>query len=190
VDVAGVVLAAGSGSRMGTPKGLLRTPDGTPWVARAVAALAAAGCRPVIVVTGAESERVRALVPPPAQALVAEAWREGMGASLRCGLSAVRDGAPGAGAVVVTLVDTPGITPAAVSRLVALAGPAALARAAYEGVPGHPVLLGREHWAGVIAAATGDAGARGYLTGRPDVTLVEAADVASGADYDTPDQLP
>ena len=50
-------------------------------------------------------------------------------------------------------------------------------------MPGHPVLLGRDHWAGVAATATGDAGARDYLRGR-DVTLVECGDLATGRDVD------
>jgi nicotine blue oxidoreductase len=51
------------------------------------------------------------------------------------------------------------------------------------------VLLGRAHWAGVRAAAVGDAGARGYLAGRADVTLVECGDLAGPDDVDTPEQL-
>jgi nicotine blue oxidoreductase len=51
------------------------------------------------------------------------------------------------------------------------------------------VLLGRAHWAGVRAAAVGDAGARGYLAGRTDVRLVECADLAAPDDVDTPDEL-
>jgi CTP:molybdopterin cytidylyltransferase MocA len=63
--------------------------------------------------------------------------------------------------------------------------PAAVARAAYDGVPGHPVLLGRDHWAGVLASAAGDRGARDYLATRP-VVLVECGDLATGRDQDTP----
>ena len=64
-----------------------------------------------------------------------------------------------------------------------------LARAAYGGRPGHPVLLGRAHWPGVRDAAVGDAGARGYLAGRADVVLVECGDLADPDDVDTPEQL-
>ncbi len=185
---AGILLAAGSGSRMGIPKGLLRTADGTSWVSRAVAALAVGGCAPIFVVTGARSEHVQALVPTLAEIVVATDWSEGMGASLRAGLRSAQDRAPDATAVIVTLVDTPGVTPEAVARLQRQAGPSVLARAAYHGRPGHPVLIGRDHWAGVIAVAVGDAGARHYLAGR-DVVLVESADIASGEDIDTPEGL-
>jgi nicotine blue oxidoreductase len=198
-SVAGIVLAAGAGRRMGTPKGLLRTADGTAWVARAVTVLDGGGCAPIVVVTGAEAERVKALVPEPGETVTALDWDEGMGASLRAGLRAVTERAPAATAVIITLVDTPGVTAPTVARLYRLAGTGGtqvLARAGYNGVPGHPVLIGRDHWAGVIEAATGDAGARRYLADRAadraadrTVVLVESADVGSGADLDTPEDL-
>jgi CTP:molybdopterin cytidylyltransferase MocA len=176
---------------MGTPKGLLRTPNGTAWATRAVAALAAGGCAPILVVTGAQAEHVQALVPTLARIVVAADWQEGMGASLRAGLKALAERAPASTAVVITLVDTPGVTPETVARLVKLAGsvgPGVLARAGYDDVPGHPVLIGREHWDGVRAVASGDTGARRYLADH-DVVLVESADVGSGEDIDTPDGL-
>ena len=106
--VAGILLAAGAGTRMGTPKGLLRTPNGTAWVTRAVAALAAGGCAPILVVIGAQAEHVQALVPKLAQTVVAVDWQEGMGASLRAGLQALTERAPASVAVVITLVDSQG----------------------------------------------------------------------------------
>ena len=82
--------------------------------------------------------------------------------------------------------DVPGLTAAAVARLVALASPDALARAGYGGTPGHPVLIGREHRDRVLATLTGDSGAREYLR-RHAVRAVECGDVADGRDVDTPD---
>ncbi|MET9415377.1 nucleotidyltransferase family protein, partial [Streptomyces klenkii] len=67
---------------------------------------------------------------------------------------------------------------------------AGLAAASYGGERGHPVLLAREHWAGVARAADGDRGARAYLRAHADaVTLVECADVADPRDVDVPDDL-
>jgi CTP:molybdopterin cytidylyltransferase MocA len=186
--VAGILLAAGAGTRMGIAKGLLRTRDGTPWVSRAIAALAAGGCVPIFAVTGAQAERVQALVPGRAEIVVAPDWSEGMSASLRTGLRSVQRRAPTAAAVIITLVDTPGVTPETVARLKHLAAPGVLARAGYDGVPGHPVMIGRDHWAAVIASVTGDSGARGYLAER-EVVLVESADIGSGEDIDTPEGL-
>ncbi|WP_088318253.1 NTP transferase domain-containing protein [Kineosporia sp. R_H_3] len=188
-DVVGLLLAAGAGRRMGTPKGLLRDPDGTPWVARSARALLDGGCDRVLVVTGASAAEVAALAAAPGVRTVeAPDWAEGMGASLRAGLAAL-SADDGPAAAVVGLVDTPGVTAEVVARLVAVAGahgPATLARAAFDGAAGHPVVLGREHWDGVRATAAGDAGARGYLRGRTDVLLVECGDVGHGDDVDTP----
>lgn len=178
--VAGLVLAAGAGRRFGRPKALV-----PGWLADRVGALLDGGCAPVLLVLGAAADRAAALVPDGARVVVAEDWAEGMGASLRAGLAAAGSLDPAPDAVLVALVDTPGLTSAAVRRLVACGSPSALAQATYSGRPGHPVLLGRDHWAGVAAVARGDRGARDYLAGRG-VGRVECGDVADGADLDHP----
>lgn len=170
---------------MGRPKALVEV-DGEPLVLRALRALIDGGLAPVVVVLGARAADVRAVLPRGVDALEAPDWADGMGSSLRAGLAAL-DGR--AEAAVVHLVDLPGVPAAAVARLAAVAGPDVLARAAYGGRPGHPVLLGRAHWPAVRAAAVGDAGARGYLAGRTDVRMVECGDLAVPDDVDTPEQL-
>jgi CTP:molybdopterin cytidylyltransferase MocA len=170
---------------MGRPKALVEV-DGEPLVRRALRALTDGGLAPVVVVLGARAAEVRAVLPDGVNAVEAPDWADGMGASLRAGLAALNGRAE---AAVVHLVDLPGVPATAVARLAAAAGPAVLARAAYGGRPGHPVLLGRAHWAAVGAAAVGDAGARGYLAGRTDVALVECGDLAVADDVDTPEQL-
>ena len=188
MEVGALLLAAGAGRRLGGPKALRRDDDGVAWVTRSARVLAAGGCHPVLVVVGAGGEEAAALVPPSARVVRAADWAEGMGASLRAGLGALA--APelaAVGAVLVGLVDTPGVTAPVVARLVARArsgGPSALARAGYAGVPGHPVVLGRDHWAGVADGAHGDAGARAYLAMRS-VDVVECGDVGDGRDVDT-----
>jgi nicotine blue oxidoreductase len=173
---------------MGRPKALVEL-DGEPLVQRALRVLRAGGCAPLVVVLGAEADRVRALLPDDVVAVVESGWAEGMGASLRAGLAALTRLEAPPDAALVHLVDLPGVTAAAVARLVGLSAPDVLARAGYDGSPAHPVLIGRTHWPAVTASATGDAGARGYLAGNPAVELVECADVADPADVDTPDQL-
>jgi CTP:molybdopterin cytidylyltransferase MocA len=171
---------------MGGPKALVDL-DGEPLLLRALAALTGGGCAPVVVVLGAAATAAARLVPDGVRTVVAEGWEEGMGASLRAGIAAL--GATDADSAVVHLVDLPGVGAAAVERLVGVAGPDALVRAAYDGRPGHPVLLGRTHWAGVAAVATGDAGAREYLAGNRELALIECGDVASPGDIDTPEAL-
>lgn len=185
---AGLLLAAGAGRRMGGPKALVEI-DGVPLVRRALDVLRAGGCGPLLVVLGAAADEVRAVLPPDATGVEALDWAEGMGASLRAGLAAL-EADTHVDVALVQLVDLPGVTAAAVRRLAAAAdGAATLARAAYAGRPGHPVLLGREHWAAVRAGAIGDAGARAYLAGNAAVRLVECGDVAQPDDVDTPEQL-
>lgn len=181
--VAGLLLAAGGGRRYGRPKALVAV-GGRLLVERGAAVLRAAGCRPVIVVLGAVADEVRSRADLTGAMLVDNpGWAAGMGSSLRAGLAAAAG--TGCVAVVVTLVDMPGVTAEAVARVAAHAGPGSLATASYADRRGHPVLLGREHWAGVSALAEGDVGARPYLATHH-VIEVPCADVADPTDIDTP----
>jgi CTP:molybdopterin cytidylyltransferase MocA len=185
VTVAGLLLAAGAGRRYGMPKALVRH-RGQLFVEHAADVLHDGGCSPVVVVLGALADDVRSTAALSGSSLVDNPdWASGMGSSLRVGLSALGGDVS---AVVVLPVDTPGVTATAVRRFVAMASPSALARATYDGVPGHPVLIGRERWAAVAELADGDAGARPYLA-RHDVTTVPCEDIASGADVDRPEDL-
>ncbi|TDO69713.1 nicotine blue oxidoreductase [Kribbella sp. VKM Ac-2571] len=187
MKIAGLVLAAGAGRRMGTPKALIRDADGVTWVVRTSRLLTEAGCSPVVVVVGASADQARAeLSDEPVEVVEATDWDEGMGASLRAGLRSTNTSS---NAVLVATVDVPGLTAAAVRRVADRGGKDALVRATYRGVPGHPVLIGRAHWDGVIASARGDEGARGYLR-EHEVALVECADVGDGEDVDTRGELP
>lgn len=185
--VAGLVLAAGSGSRFGTPKALVEL-DGERLVDRAVRVLDEGGCSPVVVVAGA----VELDVPGVAVAANPD-WETGMGSSLRAGLIELSGSAAAdeADAVVVALVDQPGIPSAIVARLIAShADGATVAVATYGGERRNPVLLGRSTWADVMRFAEGDAGARAYLAANPDeVTLVPCDDLGAPDDIDTPEDL-
>ncbi|HSU00059.1 MAG TPA: nucleotidyltransferase family protein [Geodermatophilus sp.] len=182
--VAGLVLAAGGGRRYGMPKALVEY-EGSLLVERAVRT-ARAVCDPVLVVLGAQAVDVwRTADLEGATVLANRDWETGMASSLRTGLDGLR-GWPGrVDAALVTLVDMPGMTPEALRVVAAHAAPDALATATYDGVRGHPVLLGREHWAGVAATATGDEGARRYLAGRA-VTEVDCTGLADPTDLDVP----
>lgn len=179
--VRGLLLAAGAGRRMGGPKALVRDPDGTSWLVRAVTALVDGGCDGVTVVLGAAADEARALVPHGTDVVVADDWDDGMGASLRAGLGALGRAVD---AALVSLVDLPDVGADVVARVLAAgAGPGVLARAAYDGRPGHPVLLGRDHWDAIAASASGDRGARDYLAAH-EVALVPCGDLATGRDVD------
>ena len=196
MSVTGVLLAAGAGRRMGTPKALLRDERGVPYLDRAIGTLLDGGCASVTVVLGAAAGEARELlardgwVGDPAVTVVEAAdWATGMGASLRTGLDALAAD-PGTGVALVSLVDLPDVGPEVVARLCGVAaGPSTLARATYHGRPGHPVLLGRDHWAGAAGTATGDKGARDYLATHG-AREVECGDLATGRDVDHPSDLP
>jgi len=196
--VAGVLLAAGEGSRFGRPKALVEL-DGQTLAARGVTVLRTGGADPILVVIGAAQVNLDGI-----HTVYNEQWRTGMGSSLRAALRALTDaeraeGAEGAqdrpaatlpvdvGAVVVALADQPLVGTDAVARLIAAyRGGASVAVAGYHGKPRNPVLLAREHWPEVIATATGDQGARAFLRARPElVTLVECGDTGSPDDIDT-----
>ena len=195
MSVAGVLLAAGEGSRFGRPKALVEF-DGLTLAQRGVDLLRAGGADPILVVTGAVPVQLSGTHP-----VDNPDWRTGMGSSLRAALQALAGGpdepdesaqlGENVGAVVVALADQPLVGAEAVTRLIAAyrAG-AAVAVAAYDGRPRNPVLLARQHWPEVIALASGDQGARAFLRARPDlVTLVECADTGRPDDIDTPADL-
>jgi nicotine blue oxidoreductase len=211
---------------MGGPKALVRRHPGDPTlVERAITLLHAGGCAGITVVVGAAAEEVTAIVTAlgrDVDVVTCPDWHEGMGASLRAGLTALtrstHEGEGCVDAVLVTLVDLPDLTPEVVARVLdtpghvdnahsphpdpdehavdlhQTSGPtipelrATLRRAAYDGVPGHPALIGRDHWEGVIATAVGDHGARHYYRAHAH-ELVECGDLATGRDADTPDEL-
>ncbi|MEU7134287.1 nucleotidyltransferase family protein [Streptomyces sp. NPDC046261] len=191
--VAGLLLAAGGGRRLGgRPKALLECGDGGLLVERVMREMHEGGCASVHVVLGAEAARVRErLGPLPGATVLVDnpRWAEGMGSSLRAGLASLA--ATEASAALVMLVDQPRIGARAVARVLAARREGAeLVAAAYGGERGHPVVFGREHWAGVARAATGDRGARAYLRQHAGaVVLVECSDVAAPDDIDTPEAL-
>lgn len=179
---AGVLLAAGAGSRYGMPKALAEKGD---WMNRAVAALADGGCEEVIVVLGAAGADTVEL-PARVRAVHAADWADGLSASLRAGLRAAD-----AAHAVVHLVDTPDVGADVVARVLAAArsAPSGLARAVYAGRPGHPVVIARRHWPELVTGLSGDVGAGPFLRARGDVVTVECGDLAGGADIDERPEL-
>jgi CTP:molybdopterin cytidylyltransferase MocA len=180
--IAGILLAAGDGSRLGRPKATVEL-AGSTLAERGVALLRDGGTDPVIVVTGAVPVELPGVV-----SVHNPDWMTGMGSSLATGLRAVEGGAA---AAVIALADQPLIGAEAVRRLIAAhENGATVAVAAYDGKPRNPVLIDRVHWPAVLELATGDAGASPFPWVCPHpVTLVECGDTGSPVDIDTPEDL-
>jgi molybdenum cofactor cytidylyltransferase len=183
--IAGLVLAAGAGTRFGGPVKQLAPLRGRPLLEYAVESmLAVPALDPVLVVLGhAADEILRTAELGEAEVVVCDEWARGQSASLRCGLAALA----GADAVVVTLGDQPFITPQVIAGALDHLEGYDAARAVYGGTPGHPVVLGPR----VVAAAgelEGDQGARDLLS-RFRVKRWEAGHLASAADVDTQEEL-
>ena len=164
--VAAVVLAAGAATRFGSPKQRL-------FIETVLERVRASGVDDVVVVTGAYP------LDATARTVACPDWERGPGASLRCGLAAL---APETEAAVVVLADGPGLSPAAIDRVVEAwrATSEPVIAASYGGVRGHPVLLAREAWAEIP-----DEGARA-LTPK----LVPCDDLGSPGDVDRADEIP
>ena len=135
----------------------------------------------------AHSPRQRGQARPTASVVVVQAadWAEGLSASLRAGLRCALD-QPGLAAVAVIPVDVPDLNVATVARLIGVSDAGTLRQARFAGQPGHPVVLGRAHWAPLLETLAGDTGARPYLRAH-DVETVECGDLATGADVDRPE---
>jgi CTP:molybdopterin cytidylyltransferase MocA len=186
--IAAVVLAAGSGSRFGKSAKQLAELDGIPLLEHALRAVEAVpAIDRIVVVLGARAEEICAGVDfGQAEAVVCEDWADGQAASLRCGIQAVAV----ADAAVLTLGDMPRIAPEVIAMFADLAvehGAQARARAVYDGLPGHPVVLGREYFA-QISALEGDVGARDVLKAIG-AYPIECSHLCSAADVDTPEAL-
>ena len=178
VGIAGAVLAAGSGSRLGRPKAGLVV-DGTRLVDRAVAVLREGGCAPVVAVVRPGTSVAGAVV------IVNDDPERGMRSSLELAVAAAGSDAD---ALAVVLVDMPGIGAAAVHAVLAAWRPGRIAIARYGRGRGHPTVMPLDLWRQALALAGPDEGARALLAARAD--LVDEVPVdGDPADLDTPDDL-
>lgn len=192
--VPAVILAAGASSRMGAPKALLPAPDGLPFVVRIARAFAGAGVGRVVVVTGADHAAIDAALAADAiAAQVATCVRNpepsrGQLSSLLTGLDAVADAS--AEAVLVTLVDVPGIEPAVVRRVIEAwrRTGAPIVRPARGAAHGHPVLFDRRLFDELHAAPL-DAGAKSVVRAHEQEIWNEPVDDDGClTDVDTPEE--
>jgi len=188
--IAAIVLAAGRSTRMGGLNKLTAEIGGKPLVRIAVEEALASHAAPVIVVTGHQREQVEAALSGlDVQFVHNPDYVDGLGTSLRTGVSAVPAEADG---VVVCLGDMPQVTAALINRLIAAydAEKGALVVApTRDGQRGNPVLWSRRFFPDLMTVS-GDVGARHVLTGYGEA-VVEIPVTEAGAflDVDTPEAL-
>jgi nicotine blue oxidoreductase len=183
-----VLLAAGAGSRFGGGK-LLASFRGRPLIEAALSGLRESPVDEIIVVVGAEGERLRSIAAKyRARVVENPAWEEGMSTSVRAGIRAC---APEVRAALISLADQPLVGTGAVERLVeAFEGGAEVAVATYEGEPRNPTLFARGVWPLLESELSGDKGARVFLRRYPElVTAVPCDGIANPADVDTVEDL-
>jgi len=190
-QVAGLVLAAGSSTRMGDANKLLLEVGGEAMVRRVARTGREAGLDPVVVVTGHEAEEVARAVAGLGVDTVENARHvEGLSTSLAAGLAALPQGLD---AAMVLLGDMPFVRPETVQALVAAHRPeagASICVPVHQGKRGNPVLWARRHWPR-MQAVEGDRGARALLLERAgEVVEVEVDDPGVLRDVDHPGALP
>ncbi|WP_104091006.1 NTP transferase domain-containing protein [Arthrobacter sp. GMC3] len=199
---AAVLLAAGSGSRLGRgPKALLPF-HGSTLVEHAASTLRSGGCAHTVVVVGSGAAQLQALQAAgrstgrafaACHLVVNEGWASGMGGSFRLGVAAVDPGHN----VLVALVDQPGVTAGVIARLIAAHQDGRITAAGYLATPGsttllrgHPIVFSPSLATAAASLSEGDAGARMFLRAHPElIDVVDCSDLSDGADLDTPADL-
>jgi molybdenum cofactor cytidylyltransferase len=188
-SIAALVLAAGRSSRMGGLNKLLAEIAGRPLVRIVVEEALASQARPVIVVTGHQRERVEAALGGlPVDFVHNPDFADGLGTSLRAGISALPAQADG---VIVCLGDMPQVDAAMIDRLIGALDPvkgALVAVPTIDGQRGNPVVWSRRFFPDLMAVE-GDVGAR-HLIGRYGEAVAEVPlGKAALTDVDTPEVL-
>ena len=184
--IAGILLAAGSASRFGSQKLLVRLPDGRRIVEVSATNLIAACAGNVVAVTRRDAGLIAVLEACGCRVVINEHADQGMGTSIAAGVSAT----PDAGGWLIALGDMPSIRVGTVAAVAdAVRGGARIAMPAMAGRRGHPVGFSAAYRAR-LQLLTGDSGAREIL--KADAAFVDEIsvdDVGIFADIDTPGDL-
>ena len=173
---AALILAAGASTRLGEPKQLIVFQSET-LLDRTIRIAREAGCSPILVVLGANADRIRQQCSlNDVTILHNDQWPQGMASSIRLGMQCLADQA----AAIVLTCDMPAITP---HHLRALAADGALTASRYADRNGVPAFFPQASFTDLLAV-TGDQGARAILAKAP------ALDLPGGElDLDTPEDL-
>ena len=184
-EIAGLILAAGTSSRMGTNKLFLEL-EGSTVLRRAVRTAEAAGLSPIFVVLGHESNRARAeLKGLPCIPVMNTRYAEGMNTSLSAGIAALPEKPA---AAVVMLADMPFVTPEMVRQLVSRWSGEPLVISLYGEVIAPPILYSRQLFAELRELDADACGKRVVRNHRAEALELHWPPTAL-ADLDVPDDL-
>lgn len=179
--VAAIILAAGGSTRLGQAKAFLPF-EGDTLIRRAVSHAVEAGCDVVLVVAGDSFEKMQEHLAGSAATVVHNPqWREGIGSSIKCGVTALRKLKPNADALVMLTCDQPYVCAELIRNLATQKS--GIAASAYQDTLGIPAMF-RAQYFEALASFSGDRGAKWLIESNPqDVTAVPFAD--GGIDIDT-----
>jgi molybdenum cofactor cytidylyltransferase len=182
--IAGLVLAAGSSSRLGRPKQLLPV-DGVPLVRRAALAALNSSCERVFIVVGANRTAViRAIADLNVEIICNRGWQEGIGGSVRTGIGTIGR-TPDYDAALLMLVDQIRIDSEHLESLIAaFRRHQQIAASGYDSILGVPALFPRRYF-GELRQLRGDSGAKGLL-GKYASSIVSIPCPEASVDVDTP----
>ncbi|MGD0733976.1 MAG: nucleotidyltransferase family protein [Terracidiphilus sp.] len=187
MPVAAIILAAGASRRLGQPKQLLMH-GGETMLGRAIRLAVEAGADPVLVVLGAQAERISAsLESNRATVVINDGWEQGIASSIHAGLRALYATVPG---VLIMSCDQPRLTAEHLRALIEnfiAQNESAIVASAYAGIHGVPAVFPRSTFPDLFALA-GDKGARALLV-RPQCLLIALKFPGGEADIDTPEDL-
>ncbi len=187
-----ILLAAGGSARLGRPKQLLKIPafGGAALIERMTGIADQAGFAPVFVVLGAHAEQIeRSTDLSHCFLLKNDAWQEGIAGSLRIGLLALLEHAPGSSGALLLVCDQPALTVEHLDALTRahLADPHIPIVSRYAGTAGVPAIIPEKMFPDLLTL-TGDEGARAIFH-RPGLQL-HAVDFPGGEwDLDTVSDL-
>jgi molybdenum cofactor cytidylyltransferase len=189
VSVSAIILAAGSSSRMGSQKQLLRLGAKT-LLEHTLESVRASQVREIVVVLGSAAEAIRPHIPADEimRVVVNDGFQAGMGSSLQRGLAEL---SPQACATLVVLADQPLVKPATLNRLIDdyLENKPQILIPLYRGFRGNPVLLDRSVFP-EIAALHGDTGCRAIFGDHLDnIRKIAVDDAGILLDADRPQDL-
>ena len=141
--IAGLILAAGESSRMGSDKALLPY-RGRTFLETIIGTLRDAGVERIAVVLGHHAEEIRrAANIEGVRVVLNRGYQRGQTTSLQAGLRTLSRPKPEG--IVLCLVDHPAVSAGTIEKLIAAfrQSPSPVVTPAFQGRRGHPVLIGR-----------------------------------------------